>query len=820
MTAHTQLPASDPWAPGVRASDVPIVRPPAEPATAQTDGLDPDAASAAFLRDYFRGTEGRIYLAAIRNPKSKMGAGEVDKLLTREPGEVARFVAAYDRPECDCAIYYCTATLRDGHAKRDAAGCRQFPSLFADCDDANHELDRDRVVALLQGLECPPTMIVDSGHGLQPHWLLDEPSENAERIVAARKKLQGLVASDAVHDAPRFMRLPGSHNSKRGDWLPVKIVAKHPERRYALEALEQWLDTAEIAIARRPVPAKTNGTAPDMPFVLPPAIGPGTDHRRGAAWARRALEESARELANAGEGMRHNTLRDKSVRMATMVARGWIDVQEVRSAFFAASQACGQVKDYGVEHFEQTLAAGLKHGMAMPHPDLPDNDPPRPDRPPGEPLRDDTPMATEYPASADGERDVEADAATGQQKRTGTEQTEKPKARQAPVSWWRDPATIPPRQSLYDGHYIRRAIGATIGGGGRAKTTRGVYEGICMSVGVDIATKAVLPEGKLRVWVCNGEEDQDELDRRVSATCQRYGITRDDLGGRLFVQSVRDNPLRIATLVNNRPVIDQAVLKYMTDFIKDNGIDLFMLDPLVSFHGVMENDNGHMDLVVKEGFGAIANQTNSAGEMFHHPGKAKPGQPDTSVEDGRGASAILWAVRSARVFNFMTPDEAAKLGMTEDDRKLHIRIANGKANMGPLGKAKWMKLVVEDLVNGDHVAVASPWSPPDPFKGITAADMELARKLAATGEYRADSRSPKWIGYAIADHLQVAVSHQGDNDPKDMARLNSIVKTWLKNKVLDIDERKDTDGKDRKFIIAGSFKPSPTAYPGDEASLQ
>jgi predicted nucleic acid-binding protein len=74
----------------------------------------------------------------------------------------------------------------------------------------------------------------------------------------------------------------------------------------------------------------------------------------------------------------------------------------------------------------------------------------------------------------------------------------------------------------------------------------------------------------------------------------------------------------------------------------------------------MENDNGHMDLVIKEGFGAIANSTNSAGEMFHHPGKAKPGQPDTSVEDGRGASAILWAVRSARVFNFMTPDEAAE----------------------------------------------------------------------------------------------------------------------------------------------------------------
>ena len=126
----------------------------------------------------------------------------------------------------------------------------------------------------------------------------------------------------------------------------------------------------------------------------------------------------------------------------------------------------------------------------------------------------------------------------------------------------------------------------------------------------------------------------------------------------------------------------------MTTFIERNDIDVFMIDPLVSFHGVMENDNGHMDLVIIEGFGAIANKTNSAGELFHHPGKARPGQADTTVEDGRGASSILWAVRSARVFNFMTPEEAAKLGLSEDERRLHVRISNGKANMGPLGKAK------------------------------------------------------------------------------------------------------------------------------------
>jgi hypothetical protein len=410
-----------------------------------------------------------------------------------------------------------------------------------------------------------------------------------------------------------------------------------------------------------------------------------------------------------------------------------------------------------------------------------------------------------------GRQDYES-APSAPVQRSETSKTEKSK-RDLPRAWWRDPATIPPRSSLYEGHYIRRTIGATIGGGGRAKTTRGIYEGISMAVGFDIATKEKLPAGELRVWICNGEEEQDELDRRVAAACQRYGISQADLGGRLFVQSVRDTPLRIATLVNNRPVIDQAVVKYMVDFIERDQVDVFMIDPLVSFHGVLENDNSHMDLVIKEGFGAIANRTNSAGELFHHPGKAKPGQADTTVEDGRGASSILWAVRSARVFNFMTPEEAAKLGLSEDERRLHIRISNGKANMGPLGKAKWLKLVVENLPNGDLVACSSPWTPPDPFKNITATDMELARTLARTGAYRSDRRSPEWFGYALAKQLNLTVSHDGHTDPKDLVSIQSILKKWLENKVLDIEKRKDDGRKERSFIIPGPFKPILPATP-------
>jgi hypothetical protein len=374
-------------------------------------------------------------------------------------------------------------------------------------------------------------------------------------------------------------------------------------------------------------------------------------------------------------------------------------------------------------------------------------------------------------------------------------------------SWWRDPATIPPRQSLYGRHYIRRTIGATIGAGGRAKTTLSHLEAVSMAAGRDLMTSEALPDGPLRVWCLNGEEDQDELDRRVAATCQHYDITKTDLGGRLFVKSVRDRPIRVATLIRNVPTLNQAVVDQMTKFIEQKKIDVFMLDPFVSFHGVAENDNMAMDLVIKEALGAIANKTNSAGEIFHHPGKPKPGQAETSVEDGRGASAILWAVRNARVLNFMTPEEAAKLGISEDDRRLHIRIANGKANMGPLGKAKWMKLLIEQLQNGDEVACVTSWKPPNPFHGVTTADMQRCRTLVQGGAYRVSSQSSDWVGYLVAEILKIDVTHGGQNDPKDIARIKEILRTWFKNNVLATEKRPDKNRHERDFVIPGLWRP-------------
>jgi RecA-family ATPase len=375
--------------------------------------------------------------------------------------------------------------------------------------------------------------------------------------------------------------------------------------------------------------------------------------------------------------------------------------------------------------------------------------------------------------------------------------------------WWRDPETIPRRQFLHDRHYVRSVVSATIAAGGRAKTTRATYDGLTMATGKDLATGQPLPAGALRVGILNGEGGQDELDRRIAATCQHYGISERDLGGRLFIQSVRREPLRLATMVRNVPTLDLVAAARLRAFVQGNRLDVLIIDPLVSFHSVPENDNGAMDVLIKDGFGAIADEARCAVELLHHPGKPKPGQAETVVEDARGASAVIWAVRVARVFNFMTPEEASKLGIAENDRRLHIRIANGKANMGPLGKAEWLKLVVEILPNGDAVACSSSWKPPDPFEGVTTADLELARNWSSTGAYRADARSPEWFGYKLAEHLRLKV-HHGTRGPvgavHDVAKMKHIIAKWLENNVIATVERTDSKRRRRAFITPGTYE--------------
>jgi hypothetical protein len=195
-----------------------------------------------------------------------------------------------------------------------------------------------------------------------------------------------------------------------------------------------------------------------------------------------------------------------------------------------------------------------------------------------------------------------------------------------------DPASIPAREWLFGRHYIRGAVSATIGAPGRLKSTTVLTEMIGMAVGRDLMTGEALASGPLRAAYLNGEEVQDELDRRVAAICQHFGLKPQDCGGRLWVRSTRDRPIRVAVRNPRGDAMVQGdVVTALTDWCDQRQIDAIGIDPLISFHAVRESDNGDMDLVCKEAFGAIAGKTRAV-DLVHHPRKLAPGESNATVD--------------------------------------------------------------------------------------------------------------------------------------------------------------------------------------------
>jgi RecA-family ATPase len=86
--------------------------------------------------------------------------------------------------------------------------------------------------------------------------------------------------------------------------------------------------------------------------------------------------------------------------------------------------------------------------------------------------------------------------------------------------------------------------------------------------------------------------------------------------------------------------IDSHLIKRIEREVECNKIDVAILDPLVTLHGVSEGDNNKMDTVVRI-FATIADAQDCSVELAHHTRKLLAGSTaDYVVDDMRGASAI------------------------------------------------------------------------------------------------------------------------------------------------------------------------------------
>ncbi len=159
-----------------------------------------------------------------------------------------------------------------GHGRR--GGAREvveIPGLWADLDvrgPAHKSTDlpptKEEARALLAELAIEPTLVVDSGHGLQPWWLFKKPwvfgddydCRKAQDLI--RQFQTALQAKAAAHgwridntsDLARVMRPAGTWNRKLDNPVPVCIVEMNEDRRYNPRDFEPYLSN-EVEMPQR-----------------------------------------------------------------------------------------------------------------------------------------------------------------------------------------------------------------------------------------------------------------------------------------------------------------------------------------------------------------------------------------------------------------------------------------------------------------------------------------------------------------------------------------------------------------------------------------
>lgn len=167
-------------------------------------------------------------------------------------------------------VYFGVGLRREnlGKTRRgEAADVCAIPALWIDLDVAGpaHTSGAlpptlEDALSLVNGFPLPPSVLVDSGHGLHAYWLLRELwvlKDEGERRAAQEllRRFQATIQArarergwnlDTTSDLARVLRVPGTANRKLPHKpVPVRVLEAHPDRRYNPSDFERYLlDTA------------------------------------------------------------------------------------------------------------------------------------------------------------------------------------------------------------------------------------------------------------------------------------------------------------------------------------------------------------------------------------------------------------------------------------------------------------------------------------------------------------------------------------------------------------------------------------------------
>jgi len=626
-------------------------------------------------------------------------------------------------------------------------------AIILDIDSGDTEAKRSYATAALG----QPSLIVASGgttetgdRKMHVYWLLNEASEEVERVAALRKTLAQKVGGDpSFGRATQVIRIPGSVHAKNGHATTCSIIAQS-DMEYCLD------DLAEIIADLRPMagiePAQPEPAGGLMDFT--PKFDSAVDALH------RDVHAGGEELTRWGE--------------FSKVAGFYIaEARAGRIALDAAYQAANgwmlehMVPPWPQQRFDQEFKALVNVDVTRHGP---------------------FPQALLQQAQAQP-------AAT----------VIEPTPASFPIA-----QAIPPRPWMLGRWLMRGKVTAVIAPGGVGKSS--LMNGICLSVasGKELLGKTVYG-GPLKAWYWNLEDDSDSLARQRVAAAIHHGILAADVEGRLFVDSGPEGAeLCVAVEDRNSFTIIEPVFANVTEAIRRQGIDVLIVDPFVSSHRVNENDNNKIDAVAKR-WARVAVETGCAVVLVHHSRKLDGDA--VTADSARGAGALNNAARITLVLNRMTVEQAEGWGLDPAKHRSFFSVADDKHNLAPPEAADWYELVSVTLGNGtdvheaDSVGVVSAWKPPRVMDGVdTEHVFQIQRALAAGTYWYRPTRTEPWAGDVVANVLKIDAI-----EAKSKKRIVAMLDKWIASGLLKIEARPNKQRKPQDALTVGRWIVDPAS---------
>jgi hypothetical protein len=273
------------------------------------------------------------------------------------------------------------------------------------------------------------------------------------------------------------------------------------------------------------------------------------------------------------------------------------------------------------------------------------------------------------------------------------------------------------------------------------------------------------------------EDEEQEVRRRLAQMCRLAGIDPMN-AARVHVISLAEEP-DTTLAIEERGVLKATKLfrrvEAALDLIED--LKLIVLDNVADVYGANEIIR-HLVRAFVSRWRRIAIRRDCAVLLLFHPSQA-------GLRDGSGTSGSTAWHNSAksRLYLERIKDENGR--EPDQDRRL---LKSKKANYARLGED--IELVYDD---GQFVAVA----PSRPFDDVTVAHLDQVRAAFASGDYKADPRSPEWGGFFVADLLGLSiggglpVKELASDEKKNRQRVGTILAQWIRAKEICIVQRRD-----------------------------